>query len=84
MIIKVKTTTEVEKEINFPYFTASEYGTHFGHYTETECIMVASDLCSVSILVGSNGLDCAEIKQHQFEHKFNEAMTRILALANQI
>jgi len=82
MIIKVKTTTETSKEINLPYFTKSHYGTYFGHYTPEKCIMIASDSHSVSILYATNGFDCPEIKQFEFEQKFNDTMSKILTLAN--
>lgn len=82
MIIKIKTTTETEKEIQFPYFTKSDYGTYFGHYKPEQCIMIASDSHSISILYATNGYDCPEIKQFEFEQKFNETMTQILTLAN--
>ena len=82
MIIKVKTETEIDKEITLPYFTRSEYGTLFGHYSETETIMVSSSRSQVSILGATNGFEYPEIKQTEFESGFNKAMTNILKITN--
>ena len=82
MIIKFKTTTETEKEINFPYFTRSEYGTMFGHYAEDQCIMISSARDQINILKGADGFDCPEVNQWEFELQFNITMTNILSIQN--
>lgn len=84
MIIKVKTTTETEREINFPYFTQSEHGTIYGHFSEKKCVVVASDLKQVILLESANGLEYAECSQHLFEKKFNDAMSLFLNITENI
>lgn len=82
MIIKFKKTTETEKEIVFPYFTQSEHGTMYGHYTESECIMLGPYTNQIAVLKNEKGYEFPEIKQTEFEQTFNKVMTTILTITN--
>lgn len=80
MQILINKTIQESREINFPYFTKSENGVFYGHYSPTQCVMISHYL--ITILTTQNGFEHSEIKQTEFEQAFNKSMTEILTITN--
>lgn len=80
MQIKIQKTIEEFKEIQFPYYTKSENGVLYAHYSENECVMVTPFL--ITILTTQNGYEHPAINEHEFEKGFSNVMTKILIMTN--
>jgi len=82
MQILINKTIQESKEIQFPYFTQSPNGTMYGHYSESECIMLGPYSNQIAVLRNEKGYEYPEIKQNEFEQAFNKVMTQILTITN--
>lgn len=84
MLIKINKQIEKTIEINFPYFTQSDNGNSFAHYSPNLCIMVGINaMPSITLLKHSNGLEFEPISETNFMIAFNEAQSQILSTLNQ-